>query len=79
MPLAVSLAVDGTDVYSVMYQNTLTLLNTDLLLWTGAVSISAIHAHAMRTPVVACTQLSMIVCIASCFLLVQCCEYIHLY
>eukprot|EP01012_Entosiphon_sulcatum_P016747 TRINITY_DN21636_c0_g1_i1.p1 TRINITY_DN21636_c0_g1~~TRINITY_DN21636_c0_g1_i1.p1 ORF type:complete len:193 (-),score=11.35 TRINITY_DN21636_c0_g1_i1:37-615(-) len=79
LPLAVTVAVDGVEQYGVLYQNTLTLLNTHLLLWTGVLSILAVHAHAMKLPISASLYLAEVVCLGGCFLLVQCCEYVHLY
>nr|ATQ37457.1 cytochrome c oxidase subunit 3 [Diplonema ambulator] len=69
----------GSEWHTLVYQNTLTLLNTDLLLFSGCVSIAAVHSHAMLLPVTASVQLLCIVLLALMFLSVQCCEYIHLY
>ncbi len=78
-PLGTQLLALSTEHLAVVYQNTLTLLNSDLLLATGALSIAAVHSHTMRTATSGCFYLSLIVCAASAFLLVQCCEYLHLY
>ena len=79
MTLAVCLAADGVEHHGVMYQNTLTLVNTHLLLWTGVLSVLAVHAHTMKLPVSIAGYLVAVCCIGGCFLLVQCCEYVHLY
>ena len=79
MPLAVTVLYDGVEQHGVMYQNTLTLLNTHLLLWTGVLSVLAIHAHTMKVPVSVAAYLTAVCSLGGCFLLVQCCEYVHLY
>ena len=72
-------SADGVEWHTLLYQNALTLLNTDLLLFSGAVSIAAVHSHAMLLPTAAAVQLVGIVLLACMFLTVQCCEYLHLY
>ena len=62
-----------------MYSNTLTLLNTNLLLASGVVSVAAIHSVTMKTLVHTNYMLVLVVVLGTVFLLVQCCEYIHLY
>ena len=62
-----------------VYINTLTLLNTNLLVTSGVVSIAAMHAVVMKTPVLSNSMLMVVVVLGSIFLLVQCCEYLHLY
>nr|QHQ98657.1 cytochrome c oxidase subunit 3 [Diplonema japonicum] len=77
--LGYSVSDGGVEWVALVYQNTLTLLNTDLLLFSGCVSIAAVHSHTMHTPVAAALQLLLIVLLALVFLVVQCCEYLHLY
>ena len=67
--------VDCSSVYS----NTLTLLNTDLLLSSGVVSVSVVHSMTMKTLVHSNTAILLVVLLGTVFLLVQCCEYMHLY
>nr|QHQ98640.1 cytochrome c oxidase subunit 3 [Lacrimia lanifica] len=62
-----------------VYVNTLTLLNTNLLVTSGIVSIAAMHAVVMKTSVLSNSMLMLVVVLGSVFLLVQCCEYLHLY
>lgn len=69
----------GTSDVTTMYANTLTLLNTNLLLASGVVSIAAIHAVSMKTPVIGTTMMLVVSMLGTVFLVVQCCEYIHLY
>lgn len=69
----------GTNECTTMYANTLTLLNTNLLLASGVVSIASIHAVHMKTPVMSTVMMSMVAMLGTVFLVVQCCEYIHLY
>lgn len=64
---------------STIYSNTLTLLNTDLLLTSGVVSVAAIHSMTMKTLVQSNSMLLVVVMLGTVFLLVQCCEYLHLY
>ena len=66
---------DATTVYS----NTLTLLNSTLLLTSGVVSVAAIHSMSMKTPVMSSAMLAVVVLLGTLFLMVQCCEYLHLY
>ncbi len=68
-------AVDTSTVYS----NTLTLLNTDLLLTSGVVSVGAVHSMQMKTMVQTMGLLLVVIALGTTFLLVQCCEYLHLY
>jgi len=62
-----------------VYSNTLTLLNSTLLLTSGVVSVGAIHSMAMKTPVLSSAMLAVVVVLGTVFLMVQCCEYLHLY
>ena len=62
-----------------MYSNTLTLLNTDLLVFSGVLSVSAIHSITMKTTTQTCSMLMLVVLMGTVFLTVQCCEYLHLY
>ena len=62
-----------------LYSNTLTLVNTDLLVTSGILSVSAIHSTTMKTTTQTAGMLLLVVLLASVFLMVQCCEYIHLY
>jgi len=71
----IAAAVDVSTVYS----NTLTLLNTDLLLWSGVVSIAAVHSMTMKSMIQTMGLLLVVVMLGTTFLLVQCCEYLHLY
>ena len=64
---------------STIYSNTLTLLNTDLLLTSGVVSVAAIHAMTMKTLVHSNSMLLLVVMLGTVFLLVQRFEYLHLY
>jgi len=68
-------SVDAVTVYS----NTLTLLNTNLLLTSGVVSIGGMHSITMKTAVQSSVLLMLVVVLGTVFLLVQCCEYLHLY
>ena len=77
--LVQQIADDGVDSVSLIYQNTLTLLNTDLLLSTGVVSIAAMHSHTMKNILHGTLCMTVLVTVASVFLLVQCCEYLHLF
>ena len=62
-----------------MYQNTLTLLNTDLLLSSGVLAVAGMHTVVLQLLGVHCLLLTVVVIVAVLFLAVQCCEYIHLY
>lgn len=62
-----------------LYSNTLTLLNTNLLLTSGVVSIGGMHSITMKTSVLSSVLLMVVVVLGTVFLLVQCCEYLHLY
>ena len=75
-----TVSVVGTTMdTSIVVSNTLTLLNTSLLLTSGVVCVGAVHASTLKTHV-QCTGLLMVVVgLATLFLMVQCCEYIHLY
>ena len=64
---------------TMVYANTLTMLNTDLLLTSGVVSISAVHACTMKTMVSTHLLLLVVVILGLVFLMVQCVEYLHLY
>ena len=68
-------AMDSTSVYS----NTLTLLNTELLVSSGVLSVSGIHSITMKTSVQTGSILLLVVLLGTVFLMVQCCEYVHLY
>jgi heme/copper-type cytochrome/quinol oxidase subunit 3 len=72
------LSIGSMDTISV-YSNTLTLLNTDLLVSSGVLSISGIHSMTMKTTIQTCGMLVLVVVLGTVFLMVQCCEYIHLY
>jgi len=63
----------------VAYSNTLTLLNTDLLLTSGVVSIAGMHGMTMKTIVHAMLMMLVVCMLGTVFLLVQCIEYLHLY
>ena len=63
----------------VAYSNTLTLLNTDLLLTSGVVSIAGMHGMTMKTIAHAMLMLLVVCMLGTVFLLVQCIEYLHLY
>ena len=78
-PLSVTASSTSTECSSVLYQNTLTLLNSMLLLTSGVVSVAAVHTHTMKLLVASTVYLSIIVALATVFLGVQCCEYVHLY
>ena len=69
----------GVVASSTVYSNTLTLLNTDLLLTSGVISVGAIHSITMKTVVQSNGMLLLVVMLGTVFLLVQCCEYMHLY
>nr|QHQ98672.1 cytochrome c oxidase subunit 3 [Rhynchopus humris] len=62
-----------------LYQNTLTLLNTDLLLTSGVWGVAAMHAVVLHLLLVHCYATTTIILLAVVFLAVQCCEYLHLY
>ena len=71
-----AVGVTGT---SVLHANTLTLLNTMLLLTSGVVSIIGVHGVAMKVPTVTSTAFMVVSYLGVVFLGVQCCEYLHLY
>jgi len=71
-------STSSTDAVSV-YSNTLTLLNSTLLLTSGVVSVAAVHSISMKTSVMSSAMLMVVVVLGTVFLMVQCCEYLHLY
>jgi len=77
--LATCSTVAGTVETSTVYSNTLTLLNTDLLLTSGVVSVGAVHSMQMKTMIQTMGLLLVVIALGTTFLLVQCCEYLHLY
>ena len=64
---------------STVTNNTLTLLNTSLLLTSGVVSVGGVHALTMKTHVQSVGLFMVVVALGTSFMMVQCCEYIHLY
>ena len=66
-------------VVSSLYANTLTLLNTNLLVTSGVLSVGAMHSVVMKTNSLSNSLLLMVVGLGTLFLMVQCCEYLHLY
>ena len=71
--------VGGASTTSTVFQNTLTLANTDLLLSSGVLSIAAVHHGASRTSTLSAMLYLCVVDVAILFLTVQGCEYLHLY
>lgn len=72
--------VDGTAmIVGTVFQNALTLANTDLLFMTGLLAVVVMNNHA--TLMLGSIQLwiGVIVLAGTVFLVVQCCEYQHLY
>merc|ERR1712083_1235604 len=73
-------AMDGTLVTTgLVFQNALTLANTDLLFATGLLAVIVMHCHAALMLAHIQLWLGIIVMAGSVFLVVQCCEYQHLY
>nr|ATQ37484.1 cytochrome c oxidase subunit 3 [Rhynchopus euleeides] len=70
---------DGVEVSSVVLQNTLTLMNSYLLITSGVVSVSALHCCTMRVHVLYTSSLLVVLVLGTAFLGVQCIEYVHLY
>jgi len=77
--LSASTLVHSSVSATTMYANTLTLLNTDLLITSGVVSIAAMHGMTMKSLTNAVVLLVVVCMLGSVFLLVQCIEYLHLY
>ena len=75
---AVTLSVTTIST-STVYSNTLTLLNTDLLLTSGIMSVGAAHSINMKCLVQSNSMFLLIVLVGMVFVLIQCCEYVHLY
>ena len=69
----------GSSDSVVLYANTLTMLNTSLLLYSGVVSVSLVHTLVLKTLVMSNTMVVSISLLAIVFLGVQCVEYLHLY
>ena len=69
----------GTQDVTTSYSNTLTLLNTNLLLASGVLSVGSVHAVGMKLPVLANSSMLLVMVLGTLFLSVQCCEYIHLH
>lgn len=62
-----------------MFQNALTLANTDLLFMTGLLAMIVCMMHCTSSLGNIQLWLGLIVCAGSVFLAVQSCEYQHLY
>ena len=78
-PLGHSVPGVGHAVSTRVFQNTLTLINTDLLLASGVASMLSMHAHTLRVPVLCTCMLAVVALQATAFLAVQCIEYMHLH
>lgn len=73
-------ALDGIMMTTgLVFQNALTLANTDLLFATGLLAVIVMHCHAALMLAHIQLWLGIIVMAGSVFLVVQCCEYQHLY
>merc|ERR1711904_465218 len=69
----------GTTHTVFVFQNALTLANTDLLLTTGVLAVAIMHLIVYRIIVGAQLLLGILIVAGKLFLGVQCCEYLHLY
>ena len=59
--------------------NTLTAINTVLLISSGMTAVSGLHAVALRAYLLYCSLVSSTLVAATAFLSVQAIEYMHLY
>lgn len=62
-----------------VFQNSLTILNTNILWGTGLVAMLIMHAQSANSAALVKLWLGIIVAGGSLFVVVQCCEYQHLY
>ncbi len=62
-----------------MISNTLTIVNTDLLVASGACSLYAAHTYALSACAASALAFLSLLVYGSSFLLLQAGEYIHLY
>ena len=74
-----AMATDGYIATVSIAENTLTAANTDLLLASGVCSAAALHHTHAKAVVLSSVLWTAVVDLAGVFLLVQCCEYQHLY
>nr|QHQ98702.1 cytochrome c oxidase subunit 3 [Sulcionema specki] len=69
----------GTTTSGVHFQNALTIINTDLLLFTGVLSVVVVHCNSTSTMLYTHSLFTYIIILGGVFVVVQCCEYVHLY